>query len=122
MVEPTKKVWLNGTLVNWSDANIPIMTHGLHYGIGAFEGIRCYKLTNGKSGIFRLKCHIRRLFNGLKILDMDVPYTQEQIIEASLATVRANEMEECYLRPIMYSGEGAMGLSAKNPTRCAIPV
>ncbi len=121
MVEPTKKVWLNGELVNWNDANVPVMTHGLHYGIGAFEGIRCYKLANGKSAIFRLKCHLRRLFDGLKILDMDVPYTQEQILEASVATVRANGMDECYLRPLMYSGEGSMGLSARNPTRCAIP-
>ncbi|MFA4875405.1 MAG: branched-chain amino acid transaminase [bacterium] len=122
MVEPTKKVWMDGELVDWKDANVHIMTHSLHYGVGAFEGIRCYKLSNGKSAIFRLKRHIRRLFDGLKILTMESGYTQEEIMDACVETVRANGLPECYLRPIMYMGDGEMGLSAMNKTRTAIPV
>ncbi len=122
MVEPTKKVWMDGKLVDWKDANVHIMTHALHYGIGAFEGIRCYKLSNGKSAIFRLKRHVRRLFDGLKILMLDPVYTQEEIMAACVETVRANGLDECYVRPIMYMGDGEMGLSARNKTRTAIPV
>lgn len=122
MVEPTKKVWMDGKLVDWNDAQVPILTHTLHYGVGAFEGIRCYKLSNGKSGIFRLKRHIRRLFDGLKILSMETAFTEEQITRACVETVQANGLEECYLRPLAYCSDGAMGLSAVNRTRIAIPV
>lgn len=122
MVEPTKKVWMDGKLVDWNDANVHIMTHTLHYGVGAFEGIRCYKLDNGKSAIFRLKPHIRRLFDGLKILAMDEPYTLDEVMKASVDVVKANGLSECYLRPIMYCSEGSMGLAAVNKTRLAIPL
>lgn len=122
MVEPTKKVWMDGELVDWNDAKVPILTITLHYGIGAFEGIRCYKLANGKSAIFRLKKHIQRLFDGLKILAMECPWTEEQIIDACVKTCAANGLPECYLRPIAFMGDGAMGLSAVNRTRVAIPV
>ena len=122
MIEPTKKVWMDGEMVDWKDANVHIMTHALHYGIGAFEGIRCYKLANGTSAIFRLKRHIRRLFDGLKILNMAPEWTQDQIIDACIKVVRANGLPECYLRPIMYTGSGEMGLSAVNRTQAAIPV
>lgn len=122
MVEATKKVWMDGELVDWNDAHVHILTHTLHYGVGAFEGIRCYKLSSGKSAIFRLKSHIRRLFNGIKILAMDAPFTEEQIIEACVKTAQANGLEECYLRPVAYCSDGAMGLSAINKTRIAIPV
>lgn len=122
MVEPTKKVWMDGELVDWKNANVHILTHALHYGVGAFEGIRCYKLSNGKSGVFRLKRHIKRLFDGMKILRMDPIYTEDQIIDACIATVRANGLDECYLRPIMYMGEGELGLAARNKTRTAIAV
>jgi branched-chain amino acid aminotransferase len=122
MVEPTKKIWMDGQLVDWDRANVHIMTLGLHYGIGAFEGIRCYRLDDGRSAIFRLKLHIRRLFDGAKILGMETPYTQEQMLDACVATVRANGLPECYLRPMFFAGEGAMGLAARNPTRTAIIV
>lgn len=122
MVEPTKKVWMDGELVDWGQANVSILTHTLHYGVGAFEGIRCYQLSNGRSGIFRLKRHIRRLFDGLKILSMEPTFTEEQIIDGCVKAVAANGLPECYLRPIAYCSDGAMGLSAVNRTRFAIPL
>lgn len=122
MVEPTKKVWMDGELVDWNDAHVPILTHTLHYGLGAFEGIRCYKLSNGQSAIFRLKRHIRRLFDGLKILSMEPTFTEEHILEACVKTVQANGLAECYLRPLAFCSDGAMGLAAVNKTRFAILV
>ncbi len=115
-----KKVWMDGEFVDLDDAKISVMTQTLHYGFGAFEGIRCYKLTNGGSAIFRLKRHIRRLFDGTKILSMEVPFTEQQIIDAHVKAVQINGFEECYLRPIIYSDIGSFGLSAVNPTRAAI--
>jgi branched-chain amino acid aminotransferase len=122
MVEPSKKVWMDGELVDWKDAHVPILTHTLHYGVGVFEGIRCYRLSSGSSAIFRLKSHIRRLFDGLKILSMKCPYTKDQITDACVETVRVNGLSECYIRPIIFLGQGAMGLYADNPTRAAIVV
>jgi branched-chain amino acid aminotransferase len=120
MVEPTKKVWLDGKFVDWKDANVHILTHALHYGFGVFEGMRCYKLSDGASAIFRLELHIRRLFDGLKILALAPPVTQDEMLKACLETVRINGLEECYIRPIVFCGEGTMGLSANNPARVAI--
>ncbi len=122
MVEPTKKVWMDGEFVDWKDANVPIVTHALHYGFGVFEGMRCYRLADGRSAVFRLKLHIRRLFDGMKILTLEPHVTQEQMVEACLETVRVNGLTECYIRPIVFSGVGTMGLSAYNPTRAAIVV
>lgn len=122
MVEPSKKVWMDGELVDWKDANVSILTHTLHYGVGVFEGIRCYRLIDGSSAIFRLKSHIRRLFDGLKILSMECPYTKSQFADACVETVRVNGLSECYIRPIIFLGEGAMGLHADNPTRAAVVV
>jgi len=120
MVEPTKKVWMDGKFVDWKDARVPIVTHALHYGFGVFEGMRCYKLDDGRRAIFRLKLHIRRLFDGLKILTLEPHVTPEEMMESSLETVRVNGLEECYIRPMAFCGEGTMGLSAMNPTRAAI--
>ena len=120
MVEPTKKVWMDGEFVDWKDANVPIVTHALHYGFGVFEGMRCYKLTDGRSAVFRLKLHIRWLFDGMKILPLEPHVTQGEMVEACLETVRINGLEECYIRPIVFCGEGTMGLAAYNPTRAAI--
>lgn len=123
MVVPTKFVWMDGELVNWENANVPIMTYTLHYGVGAFEGIRCYDLGNNRSAIFRLKRHIRRLFDGVKILSMmESPFSEDDIIKACVATVKANGLRECYLRPMMYCSEGDIGLAAVNETRTAIPL
>lgn len=122
MVDKVSKVWLDGKLVDWDQANVHILTHTLHYGLGVFEGIRCYETHDGRSAIFRLREHTRRLFDSAKICFMPMPYTQDEIVEACLETVRANGLTACYLRPIAFLGDGAMGLGAINPTRVAIVV
>lgn len=122
MVEKTKKIWLDGKLVDWDDANVHILTHTLHYGMGVFEGIRCYKCADGSSSIFRLREHIRRMFDGLKILTMKSPCTEDQLFDACIKTVEINGLKECYIRPIMFCGDGAMGLYATNPTRASVVV
>lgn len=120
MVQKTKKIWMDGKFVDWDNANVHVLTLTLHYGFGLFEGIRCYKCSEKKSAIFRLPDHIERLYDGLKILSMEFPFTKEQVIDACIQTVKENDLRECYIRPLVFSGEGAMGLSAKNPTRIAI--
>lgn len=122
MVEKTKKIWLDGKLVAWDDAKVHVLTHTLHYGLGAFEGIRCYETSDGRPAIFRLRDHIRRMFDGLKILTMDEPFTEDEIVKACIETVEVNGLKECYIRPLMFCGEGAMGVYARNPTRVAIAV
>jgi branched-chain amino acid aminotransferase len=121
MVDKVEKIWLDGALVDWDQANVHILTHSLHYGLGVFEGIRCYKLDDGRSAIFRLDEHIRRLFDSARIVSLPMPFSHEAIVNACLDTVRANGLDECYLRPIAFVGEGAMGLGAmKNPTRVSV--
>ena len=123
MVDKVEKIWMDGELVAWEDANVHILTHTLHYGLGAFEGIRCYRTEDGRSAIFRLDEHVRRLFDSAHIATMEVPYTHAQIRDACLETVRVNGLDSCYLRPLFFVGDGAMGLGAmNNPTRVAIAV
>jgi branched-chain amino acid aminotransferase len=114
----SEKIWMDGELVNWADAKIHILTHTLHYGCGVFEGIRAYSTPHGPA-VFRLTDHIVRLFNSAKIFMIDVPFTVEQIIEATKETVRVNGLPECYIRPIVYLGYGEMGL---NPLPCPVNV
>jgi branched-chain amino acid aminotransferase len=100
---------------------VPIVTHALHYGFGVFEGMRCYKLDDGRRAIFRLKLHIRRLFDGLKILTLEPHVTPEQMMEASLETVRVNGLEECYIRPIVFRGSGTFSVDGRSvPTHMSI--
>jgi branched-chain amino acid aminotransferase len=120
MVDKVSKIWLDGKLVDWDSANVHLLTHTLHYGLGAFEGIRCYEVQDGRSAIFRLREHVRRLFDSAKIITIPMPYSQEQIVEACVQTVRASGLKSCYLRPLVFLGDGAMGLGAVNPTRVAI--
>lgn len=120
MVDKVSKIWLDGKLVDWDAANVHLLTHTLHYGLGAFEGIRCYETHDGRSAIFRLREHVRRLFDSAKICTMPMPYSQDHIVEACVATVRASGLPSCYLRPLVFLGDGAMGLGAVNPTRVAI--
>ena len=122
MVKKSKYIWLDGKLVPWDDANVHILTHTLHYGLGAFEGIRCYKRDDGRSTIFRLREHIRRLVDSCKIVQLQVPWSIEQICEACVDTVAKNGLEACYLRPLVFVGDGAMGLGSvpDNPVRLAI--
>ncbi len=118
-----EKIWLDGRMVDWDDANIHILTHTLHYGLGVFEGIRCYRTDDGRSAVFRLTEHIRRLFESAHINLLEIPYTQEQIIEAALESLRVNKLPEGYIRPLVFVGEGAMGLNpADNPVRVAMIV
>lgn len=112
-MEFTKYIWLNGKLVNWEDAKINVITHGLHYGSGVFEGIRAYKTDKGP-GIFRLEEHIDRLFYSAKALAMQLPYTKQELMDATCEVVSKNQVESCYIRPIAYYGYGVMGVSPKD--------
>ena len=127
MVDKVDKIWMDGKLVDWDQANVHVLTHTLHYGLGVFEGIRCYKLdkplpAGEKSAVFRLREHIERLFDSAHIVTLPMEeYSVDQLVEACVETVRANRLDECYLRPLVFMGDGAMGLGAKtNRTRVAI--
>jgi branched-chain amino acid aminotransferase len=110
-ITPTKKIWMDGTLVDWDDAKIHVLSHTLHYGTGAFEGIRAYKTDSGVA-IFRLVEHMERLLRSCKILMIDVPFSLDELCEAAKEVVRVNEMHEgCYLRPLIYLGYGEMGVN-----------
>ena len=114
----TGKIWINGKLVEWADANIHIASHVIHYGSGVFEGARCYQTPKGSS-CFRLDAHMRRLMDSAKIYRMVPSYTQAQLEDAVLQTIRANAMKACYIRPLVYRGYAALGV---NPFPCPIDV
>ena len=121
MVDKVKKIWMDGELVDWDDAKVHILTHSLHYGLGAFEGIRAYKRADGGSYVFRLKEHIDRLFDSCKLILLQPKFSREQLMSASLDLLRANSMPEGYLRPMVYLGDGAMGIYApNNPVRTTV--
>jgi branched-chain amino acid aminotransferase len=114
------KIWMDGKLVDWDDANVHILSHTLHYGLGVFEGIRCYETAQG-SAIFRLDEHVQRLINSGKIFLLTIPFTFDEIKAAIIETVKVNRLKECYIRPIAFLGHGAMGLLPKdNAVRLAI--
>lgn len=115
---PTPKIWMNGTLVDWDKAQVHVLTHTLHYGTGVFEGIRAYETSEGPA-VFRLTEHIERLFRSAKILGMEIPYTVDEIIQATKDTVRSTGLPGCYVRPIAYYGYGEMGL---NTLPCTVDV
>ena len=120
-MKPTM-IWLDGQLIKWDEANVHILTHSLHYGLAAFEGIRCYK-GKGRSTVFRLSEHIDRLFESAHIMMMTIPYSKHEVREAILETIRVNQLESCYIRPIVFIGDGEMGLyPGNNPIRLAIAV
>lgn len=106
------KIWMDGQLVEWRDAKIHVLTHTLHYGCGAFEGVRAYNTADG-TAIFRLEEHTDRLFNSAKILRMKIPFTKEEVNEAQKAVVRANQLESCYLRPLVWLGSEKLGVSPR---------
>jgi branched-chain amino acid aminotransferase len=106
------KIWMDGGLVEWRDAKIHVLSHTLHYGCGAFEGVRAYKTAQG-TAIFRLKEHTERLFNSAKILRMKIPFTHAEIEEAQKTVVRENHLESCYLRPLVWIGSEKLGVSPK---------
>jgi len=109
------KIWMDGALVDWRDARIHVLTHTLHYGCGAFEGVRAYNTVQG-TAIFRLREHTERLFNSAKILRMKIPFGFEQVAEAQREVVRANKLESCYIRPLIWIGSEKLGVSPKGNT------
>ena len=115
MADRDGSIWFDGKLVDWRDANIHVLTHTLHYGMGVFEGVRAYKTAQG-TAIFRLAEHTRRLFNSAKIFQMKIPFEFDQIVEAQRQVVRANRLESCYLRPIVWIGSEKLGVSARGNT------
>jgi branched-chain amino acid aminotransferase len=117
-ITPTTKIWMNGELVDWDDANIHILTHSLHYGMGVFEGIRAYETSAGP-GIFRLTEHIERLQNSARIMMMDLPYGVDELVEATKLVMRESGLPSAYIRPIAYYGYGEMGL---NTLPCSVDV
>lgn len=120
MLEPSAKIWMDGRFVNWADANVHVLTHSLHYGLAAFEGVRCYKGRSG-SAIFKLHDHVDRLFESAHIGMMQIPYDKKQVTDAIVETVRVNKLDACYIRPLVYIGYGAMGVyPAENPIKLAI--
>jgi len=115
MADRDGKIWKDGQMVDWRDATLHMLTHSLHYGMAVFEGVRAYNTTNG-TAIFRLKEHTQRLFNSAKIFQMKVPFDMETIMNAQLEVVRANKLESCYLRPLVWIGSEKMGVSARGNT------
>jgi branched-chain amino acid aminotransferase len=109
------KIWMDGELVEWRDARIHVLSHTLHYGCGAFEGVRAYN-TVGGTAIFRLREHTERLFNSAKILRMKIPFSMEQVMQAQCEVVRVNKLESCYLRPLTWIGDQKLGVSPKGNT------
>ena len=110
-MEKTEKIWLDGKFIPWHEANVHVLTHTLHYGLGVFEGVRCYQIKNKKSAIFRLHEHVDRLFNSAIVLGINIPFSQKEIFTAIQLVVRKNKLKECYIRPIVFLGDNQMGLN-----------
>ncbi len=104
-------IWFNGEIVPWADANVHVLSHGLHYGTSVFEGIRVYDTPNGPA-VFRLTDHVKRLFDSAKIYRMDIPYTVEELVEACKESIRVNKLSSSYIRPVAFLGDVGLGLSA----------
>ena len=109
-IQPTEKIWKNGSLIAWKDATVHVLTHGLHYGTGAFEGIRCYGTENGPA-IFRLREHMIRLHNSAKAINMKLSYSADELCKAAKETVKVNKLEACYIRPIAFYGVSGIGVN-----------
>ena len=121
MVQKADKIWFDGQLVPWDEAQVHVLTHTLHYGVGVFEGIRCYTCTDGGSAVFRLEEHVERLFLSAKINEMVIPFTQDQISQAIIETLKANKLAEGYIRPLCFIGAGIMGVyPGENPIQTII--
>lgn len=113
MADRDGEIWMDGQFVDWRDANIHVLTHTLHYGMGVFEGVRCYETLSG-SAIFRLKDHTQRLLNSAKIFQMKLGFSKEELMQAQLETVRRNKLKSCYIRPIVWIGSERMGIATNN--------
>ncbi len=121
MVEKAKYIWLDGDFIPWDEAKVHILTHTLHYGLGVFEGIRAYHCHDGRTAIFRLKEHIRRLYDSAHVMQLAIPFTAAQVETACVELLRQNQQKEAYLRPLVFIGDGAMGLNpGNNPIRVVL--
>src|SRR5262249_17241231 len=120
-MQATEKIWMNGELVDWVDARIHVGTHGLHYGTGVFEGIRCYDTPKGPA-VFRLREHLQRLASSAKVLWMDLPYSQDELRSATHELIAANGLPSCYVRPMAFYGYGELAVGAQgNPVHVRVP-
>jgi branched-chain amino acid aminotransferase len=120
VVQETEKIWMNGELVDWADAKVHVGVHGLHYGSGVFEGIRCYDTPKGPA-VFRLGEHMQRLHNSARLLHMQIPYSVDELKEATNELLGANGLDECYIRPIAFYGYGQLGVAARgNPVETVL--
>jgi len=123
VVQKTKKIWMDGKFVDWDDAQVHVLAHTLHYGVGVFEGIRCYRMANGRSAVFRLREHVGRLFASARIVQIEIPYSPQEIRQAIKKTLTENRLAEGYIRPVVFIGTGGMGLFVRdNPIQVAIAV
>jgi branched-chain amino acid aminotransferase len=119
-MQATEKIWMNGELIDWDDAKIHVGAHGLHYGTGVFEGIRCYDTPQGPA-VFRLRDHLERLHNSAKLLYMELPYSVDELRDVCKEVICANGLPSCYLRPIAFYGYGELGVQARgNPVEVVI--
>jgi branched-chain amino acid aminotransferase len=121
MVAKAEWIWLDGNFIPWEAAQVHILTHTLHYGLGVFEGIRAYHCTDGRTAVFRLPEHIRRLFDSAHVMQLEIPFTQAQIRDVCQEILRKNSQKEAYLRPLVFVGDGVMGLNpSTNPIRTTV--
>jgi branched-chain amino acid aminotransferase len=117
-ITPTPKIWMDGALVDWDDAKVHVLTHTLHYGSGVFEGIRAYPTSRGPA-VFRLRDHMTRLHQSAKMLLIEVPFSVDELCDATVRIIRESGLDSCYIRPLVYLGYGEMGL---NPLPCPVNV
>ena len=121
MVEKAKVIWMDGDFIPWDEARVHILTHTLHYGLGVFEGIRAYHCHDGRTAIFRLKKHIQRLYDSAHVMQLAIPFSAEQVEGACVEILRQNQQTEAYIRPLVFVGDGVMGLNpGTNPIRVTI--
>jgi branched-chain amino acid aminotransferase len=121
MVDKVKKIWFEGEFVDWDAANVHVLTHTMHYGVGAFEGVRAYRRADGATMVFRLKEHIDRLYDSCKLVMIEPRFSRDVVTQASVQILRENKMDAAYLRPVVWIGDGAMGVYAPdNPIRTAV--
>lgn len=119
-VKKVEKIWMNGKLINWDEAKVHILSHVIHYGSSFFEGIRCYKTPQGPA-VFRLSDHVKRLIFSAKVFRAEIPFSHDEIFDAILATIKTNELENCYIRPIAYRGYDDLNVNPlKNPVELTI--
>ena len=122
-IQPVEKVWMNGELIDWNNATVHVLTHAIHYGTGVFEGVRCYNTDRGPA-VYRLADHYRRLERSARIFQMEIPYSVEELVRGTFDVIKANDLKECYIRPLAFRGFGGeMGVNpAANPVEVTIAV